>query len=562
MAPLFRYSDPGGIEEPATLVSLPSNVRWGDFALTNSAAVGDPANSTIMLDDQQGLLDLQGLRAFDVRELSAPSNNRVIFRGVVQDRVVKRGVDRSALVGTARMWTVDLTDYNWHLTKRLLVDQDSDRPAESIGDRLRWLINRAAHVNINDYGNVTYPSRQMEANDYRLQRPMDVLNDCCIEDNYNFWVDYNEAHGKPELFFINPLSSTYASSLYISNDIDDVDSVTVFAPYREAELVRSASRIAFGAAVSYPDGFEYRRKDSTGAQFGKLDQVAPMDNVKSAARAGRLAQKFVNDNDEETDVITCAIKVPRAQVNDIRHGHLLPVKFTHLPGYETFQWVRVLERTVVQEPEGGDTHYLIDLKLTAPSGPSDPAEGPPDPPFQGDAIAALIGWSGDGNPANYVWQEFQWTGDAPGAGYSALLTSGPLTPTAGVAAVLGITADAAMTVRVCGEVFVTGVVSAFEEITLNIRVNGSVVASHTESITPPGAMSWNPHLIVDTGGIALALGDEVTMDTRVANDGFLASVGDNASVKNSSMLIVGRGTHTNIPSGSTFYYGGTPWVGP
>jgi hypothetical protein len=418
--PIFRYSDPGGIEEPATLVALSSNVRHGDFALTNGAMVGDVTNSTILLDDAAGVLDLQGLRAFDVRELAAPSNNQVIFRGVIQDRTVSRSAERSALTAAARIWSVDLSDYNWHLGKRLLVDQDSDRPAETIGDRLRWLINRAAHVNINDYGNVTYPSRQMEPNDYRLQRPLDVLNDCVIEDNYNTWVDFNEAHGKPELFFINPNSADYASTIAVSNVMEDVDSSTVFAPYKDATLTRSASRIAFGAAVSYPDGFEYRRKDSTGAQFGKLDQVAPMENVKSATRAGRLAQKFVNDNDEETDVIECSIKVPRASVNAVRHGHNINVKFSHLPGYEDYVRMRVLERTVVQEPEGGDTHYLIHLKMTGPVGGDAEGGGSEGEP---QATAGIVLYSpDDDNPGGATSHPLIWhdTGDAPAPGQPTL----------------------------------------------------------------------------------------------------------------------------------------------
>jgi hypothetical protein len=58
--------------------------------------------------------------------------------------------------------------------------------------------------------------------------------------------------------------------------------------------------------------------------------------------------------------------------------------------------------------------------------------------------------------------------------------------------------------------------------------------------------------------VALAAGDQVSLNITVANDGFLASVGDNGPAKWSSALIVGRGSHT-IPSGSE--YGGT-WVGP
>lgn len=399
------------------MTSLPSNVRFGDMALSMSAGVGDPSTSQLPVEDPLGLYDFKGLRAFETRETSAPSNNQIILRGVVQDREVGRSAERALLTGVERLWTIDIQDYNWHLFKRVLVDDDSNRPAESIGDRLRWLINRAAHVNINDYGNVFYPSRQMDANDYRTQRPIDVLNDCCIEDNYSFWCDYNEAHGKPELFFIRPASDDYASAVAVSNLYADADGVTVFFPYRDAKLGRSASRIAFGALVTHADGYEYRRKDSTGEQFGKLDQVAPMSNVKTAARAGRLAQKFVNDNDEETDVINLQLNVPAAQVNDIRHGHRLNVKFQHLPGYEDYVGMRVLRRTVIQEAAIGEDRYVLDLELTGPVGGDDPGGGGGGNEPQATAGAVLYEPQDPNTPGTTIAVTFRNDGDTPSAGY-------------------------------------------------------------------------------------------------------------------------------------------------
>ena len=126
-----------------------------------------------------------------------------------------------------------------------------------------------------------------------------------------------------------------------------------FLPYEDAYLTRSAERIAYGVYLAYANGSVYVRNDTTGAQFAKVDQSAPMSNVKHASRARRVATHFLNDNDEEDDRINCSIKVPVAQVNDIRAGHRLEVKFSHLPGYEDFVWCRVMRRTVIQDEEGG-----------------------------------------------------------------------------------------------------------------------------------------------------------------------------------------------------------------
>jgi len=371
MALTFRYSDPRGIDEPAASTDLGTDtVRFGTIALAQSADVGEPAVSGLEIDDPNGSWNFAGLRSFYARETSAPSNNQIVWRGVIEDRRVSRA--DSFRTTTARRWSMDLVDYNWNLGKRVLVDADSKRPDETAGDRIRWLLASAAHVNLNDYGHVTYPTDQMEANDYRGQRATDVLADCAVETGYTFFCEYNEAHERPELFFFNPNSTTYTSTLKISNDYTDWDGVITFAPYEDAILTRSPTRIAYGVYLAYANGSVYVRNDTTGEQFAKIDQTAPMSNVKHAARARRIATHFLNDNDEEDDRITCAIKVPAAQVNDLRAGQRLQVKFTHLPGYESFIYMRVLRRTVIQEEEGGghrgfantEAYYKLELELT------------------------------------------------------------------------------------------------------------------------------------------------------------------------------------------------------
>ena len=371
MALIFYYSDPLGTEEPAVTTNLGTEVvRFGAVALTQSADVGEPSISGIDIDDPAGALNFVGLRAFTVKETSAPSNNQIVFRGAIQDRMVTRA--GSMRTAAARLWNMDLVDYNWHLGKRILVDHDAKRPDETAGDRIRWLLNNAAHIALNDYGNVHYPSDQMEDSDYRGMRPIDVLTDCAIETGYNFWCEYNEAHQTPELFFLNPNGGSYSSDLRISNVYSDYDGTTTFLPYEDAVLTRSASRIAFGVYLAYANGSVYVRNDTTGAQFAKVDQSAPMSLVKRAARARRIATHFLNDNDAEDDRISCSIKVPVAQVNDIRAGQRLEVKFSHLPGYESFVYCRVLRRTIIQDEEGGGyvgssntgAFYRIALELT------------------------------------------------------------------------------------------------------------------------------------------------------------------------------------------------------
>jgi hypothetical protein len=556
MSLLIRYSDPRGIEEPAALVSLSSNIPWGDVTLTNSAHLGDVANSTQIVEDIPGLLNLVGLRAMEYRETSAPSNNQIIGRFVIQDKDVSRDESRGAVTGVARVWSLDMSDYNWHLGKRVLVDQDSDRPAESIGDRLRWLINRAAHININDYGNVFYPTRELEPNDYRLQTPMEVLNDLVIEDNFNFWIDYTEAHGRPELFFIRPGSEDYGSEIAVSNDWGVLVSYPedqVFAPSKDAKLTRSPSRIAFGAAVSHPKGFEYRRKDSTGEQYAKLDQVAPMDNVKSAARAGRLAEKFVNDHDEETDTITWELELPAEQVNDLRHGQWCRVLFTHLPGYEDWVGVRVIERTVQQTEVSGNRGYRVAYTAVRGTGDIESPGAPPLEPWDEDAIAVLLVYSGtNGAPS----RKADHTGDAPPSGHPSLASEGPLTPVAGESAT--IISTRAMTVRVSGDAWANTVIAGPATATLTMRLlkNGVEIATEVISRFEGGAASWVEQCVFDWPGIEVEAGDVLQLEGVPSNFAIGGWGGFGADHWRGHM-IVGRGTHT-IPDG---HFVGS-WTGP
>jgi hypothetical protein len=550
MSLLFRYSDPKGIDEPATLTALGSNVRWGKWAVSESADLGSPAMSTVDLDDDAAAFSFVGLRALEIRETSAPSNNQIVGRFVIQDRTVRRGP--SSLTGATRMWSMDLVDYNWHLGKRVFTDSDANRPRETPGDRIRWLLHHAAHINLHDMGHVTYPSSPvLDANDYRGQRPTDLLADCCIEGQYNYWVDFNEALGRPELFFMDPDSADYASDVYISNDLDDVDQTVVFAPAEDTELRRSAARVAYGVYLAYQGGAVYVRNDTVGEQFAKIDQTAPMSNVKTAARARRVAQKFLNVNDTEDDRIRTSILVPRAQVNDIRHGHLLGVKFTHLPGYETWTATRVLNRAIAQEEVGGEDYYRLLLELV-PCAATAPE--PPVPPFTGQAFAALInhfdqdlpGGTGSENPALFA---SDGTLGVPAGWYAEPQVSSAMTINGSAGEWRTITANYPMTVRIEATLFFYEVTVADDcTVTMQILVNGAAIATETHNKVGSGV---NVQFYLNVPSHDLAAGDVVSV--RTAWDGI--GYGWTGGPQNESFLRVGRGT--------TLMSGGlVEWIGP
>lgn len=363
---VFKYHSPGNEAEEPGYVDLGDEVvRWGDFAVMQYAQTGETAQSGVELDDPDGALDIVGLRAFSIYESSAPSNSQLIGVFRVADRTVRRMESFGSNASLSRVWSVDLMDANWYLANRILVDADSNRPEETGGDRLRWLLRYADHVYFNDFGHCDYPTTNMDANDYRGQTAKDVLADISAATGYNFWLEVNEARNKQELFFQKPSSTEYASTIRISNDFADVDGTTTFAPNMDAELRRSPDKIAFGVYVPYAKGSVYVRNQATGAAFAKVDKTAPNSNIKKATTARNYGTRFLNDNNEEEDRISCWIIVPEAQVNDLRAGHLTSVKFTHFPGYEDFVLVRVLHRTITQDPAyAGSGYYRLDLELS------------------------------------------------------------------------------------------------------------------------------------------------------------------------------------------------------
>jgi hypothetical protein len=500
---LLRYSDPRGISEPAVMVSLGSNIRFGQLAVTLSAEVGDPALSTVQIEDPGGVYNFAGLRAFDVSETSAPSNNSIIGRFAIQDRTVTRAADRGLVTGADRLWSIDVTDFNWHLASRILTDSDANRPVETAGDRIRWLLRSAANITLFDYGHVSYPTAQMDATDYRGQRPADLLADCAVESGYNFWCDVNEAHARPELFFLDPNGTSYTSTIAVSNVVGDSDQVSVFFPSVDAELRRSPSRLAYGVYLAYANGAVYVRNGVVGQQFGAIDQSAPMSNVKTAARARRVATKFLNDNDEEDDRLAFSIDVSAAQVNDVRHGMRMAVKFQHLPGYETPMYVRIVKKSVIQlETNGRTPAYRLALEAV---GTGDAATLP----YTGSVFAGIL------RADNYPALGYKHTQAAAPGGWDVQATVGPIAIDQTVEPFTSITVSADMIVRIQALAEWSGVVNDGASITFSVTVNGSTVGSDTQVYSGPNLSFWSPYFAVDLRSYSLSAGDTVSISGSV-----------------------------------------------
>jgi hypothetical protein len=357
--------------------------RMRKYALTVSerAEEGQPASSTVVIDDPDGDFEIVGHRLFVIEEDEIPGDDNIIFQGYTYDQDISRGEFHRT--GAARIWEVRVVDVNTVLSRRMLTedDDDADRPAETDVERLEWLIDIHATELIDDtrYLDSTGPV-DMDAANYDDQMVDDVTRQLTRTSLKNLYITYFD-NPTPDplhptvfsLVYMHDTSEEYSSTVKISNVLDDIDfgasPRTVFEASLDSKLTRDPSRIRSKIRIPYDGGKVTDELTSTATEFARLDGVMPEINVKSEAKALSEASKMLLQLAYQEDVITTSIYVPNAQVNDIRPGMRVEVKYSHFPGYETYSWARVMQRTVSNEES--EHQYKVTLEL---------AIGPPAPP--------------------------------------------------------------------------------------------------------------------------------------------------------------------------------------
>ena len=341
------------------------------------AQLGAVAISSLVLDDPAASVGhsgdaVAGLKQVAITETAAPVNRRRIWTGYTGDRRYRRGEpgDRGSLIqGSARVVDATLVDINSFLSFRIFSESGANRPAETDVARVQWLLGASLlDSTLYDQGLVsTAGPVDMDAADYRGQRPADLLNDCSQQSGKNHFVYYDEATGRFSLFYDFNHSTAYRSALRLSNVPADVDGSTTFAPHPDAVLQRDPSRVASGVWMPYAAGSVYRTQTDAGldtaARFGWRDHAAPSVNVKTSAQATARADRYLGENATEDETLTVRATLPRANVNDWREGEAAQVKLVHLPGLDAFRWVRALRRSVEQTSET-DEHYDVEWECT------------------------------------------------------------------------------------------------------------------------------------------------------------------------------------------------------
>jgi len=372
-------------------------VRAGRIAIGQQAEQGQSYISSLVIDDPDADVGhdgdaITGLKQFDWDESAAPSGNQRIFTGYIGKRTYRRGSSGespSLIQESARVIEVELYDINAFLSFRRFTPEDIDatssfnRPAETDLERIAALLDVDFLSDTLFDGLVsTSGAVNLDANDYSRGTPADVLDSCAQQSGKNYFVIYDEAGdygdaGNFVLFYDFNDSPVYLSDMQVSNLLADVDNETTWAPNMDAVLDKDPTRIVTRVLMDYSKGTVLRELATTANTYAWRDAVSSAPELKTSSAANTRSDRYLLDNSTEDERITFSVQVPKENVNDWKAGQAGQVKFTHLPGYEDFRYVRALRRTVSQDEET-DEFYNIEYECTpmqsTPSGAFDQQE--------------------------------------------------------------------------------------------------------------------------------------------------------------------------------------------
>jgi hypothetical protein len=359
---LFFYLG-GTITTPITDIGE-GDIRLSMPPISETALALTPSMSGLTLDDPTGSLDVTPLRAFAIEE--ADCSKRRLFSGYVADRSQARGdgSHRSLILGAARTWDTTLVDYNNTMWQRVIRGSDGNRPAETDVARINWIIGSAYTATVSDAGLISSSGPvNMDATDYRGRYPADVAADCGNASQKNYFVYFDEATWHPAFAYFDPTSTTYTSTLQFSNVLSDVDSSTTFAATGVLDLDPSA--VYSGVYLRYSGGTVYRQNTTTLSDIGIRDASIDEPDIKTHAAAIARADAYLVAAGVEQKTLKIHTELPSTHVNLILPGQRVRVKFSHLTGYTSFAYARVVTRTVSQA-EGSDKVYIVELECRNP----------------------------------------------------------------------------------------------------------------------------------------------------------------------------------------------------
>lgn len=361
-----------------------------------SAADGQSNECLITVDDPDGSLTFLELDDV-IAEESACAYPRS-FTGIVTQSNHRRGTYKD---GPGRVWDITITDLNERMHRRVLHDADANRSSETGTERLDWLMSSVALDGLLvDNGQIMANAWEYDTADYRGEYADDVLSSIVSASavaRWTFFAYWDPIAEGASLFYGDITTTTYDSTLSLTNYLPDKNDTTIFAPYVDVALTSEAEGIYDGVYVDCVAGKFYRQRASTFATYGKhRDGVMDSVRINNATTASRHMETYLDYHSGPTKVITATVQLPREQVNLIDAGMRVQVYFTHIEGYDDpgYTWVRVTRRTVTFT-NGRNDLYDVHLELSTRGISQTGGGNPGDFPHQVNCATATLVQSAD-----------------------------------------------------------------------------------------------------------------------------------------------------------------------
>lgn len=341
-----------------------TTVDFATASFVETAYKGESGMSGIDLDDT-ALLNPLTMKAVAFTE-SASVYGASVFRGYVGKRLIRR--DEGRTTESDREWEVEILDGNTLLDDVVLTAATASRGQETDYARVVWAVGAAFAVTV---GTTFVPNTNtvtVDLADYRGRKARDVLDECAEASGKNYFLFWYDTTASWELFYDLGAGTAWTSPLRLSSSPGDADNAVTFAPeFGESENGRELDpvRVYSGVRVEYDGGSIYVTNASTTSNYRRREQNIYY-SVSSSAVATTLANQFLAAAAGEEDTIRCSVYLTAANINGIRHGQRIQVKFPHL-GISSYTYYRVTRRTVRPLPiDSPHAQYALDLELANP----------------------------------------------------------------------------------------------------------------------------------------------------------------------------------------------------
>jgi hypothetical protein len=369
-ARLYIRNDAGSLEQ---IANFPSE----GWTIEESAEEGNSSSSTIYIPDPDLAYVFTAHRRFVLYEDESEDTNEVLASGFVTNITVgRKGGEYFEPLG--RVHTLQLNDMNTLWGNRILRGTDTDRSAETDVARMTWLV---ATEEMGYFDTTTYLSAantaNLDARDTARQQVKQVADECAQQAGKNYFIYVYGSIGSGSsigVWYGKDSLEVYDSPLRLSNvatDWDDdglADGSSLVWPISDgSEVGYSGERVYDGVSVEYEGGAVYRKNAATTAFFtlSGRDLSYPAPEIKSKTKAQARGDRVLADADEMDEVMTTTVRLPKAKASMIRAGMRIPVRASHMPGWEDYGWARILTCAYTAVQAGA--FYDVTVKLQGPT---------------------------------------------------------------------------------------------------------------------------------------------------------------------------------------------------